>query len=98
MTNDQPLVLVSANKNRGRSHRSYDDYDVRLGDASGEVIGRIFRAPQSPQGRNWFWTITERAPQKPTERGYAPSREDAMAALKSAWDPMPKGKRNVEVL
>ena len=31
-----------------------DDYDVRLGDASGQVIGRIFRQPRAPMEQPWF--------------------------------------------
>lgn len=86
MDHDQQFTLVSANKSRGGGHWSDYDFDVRLGDASGEVKGRIFRAPQSPQDRPWFWTITARAPQRPTDRGYAGTREDAMENFKSAWD------------
>jgi hypothetical protein len=78
---------------------------VRLGNAADQVIGRIFRSPQSPQDRPWFWTITARAPQKPTEQGYAATREEATAAFNLAWDPMPAddpealpewGKRNIQ--
>ena len=35
---------------------------------------------------SWFWTSTARTPQAPTDRGYAASRETAMAALKAAWE------------
>ena len=41
--NDTQLFLVSARKCRGADHRDKDDYDVRLGDASGAVVGRIVR-------------------------------------------------------
>jgi hypothetical protein len=37
-----------------------DDYDVRLGDASGPVVGSIMRQPQAPEELPWFWTITAR--------------------------------------
>jgi hypothetical protein len=99
----QQLVLLSANKSRDSDHWDTDDFDVRLGDASGQVVGRIFRSPQSPQDQPWFWTIS-RFPQKPTERGYARTREQAMTAFRLAWDPMPTddgetllewGKRNL---
>lgn len=85
MMNDKHLVLISANKSRSRD----DDYDVRVGDTNGPILGRIFRAPQSPKDRPWFWTISERAPQKPTSRGYAPTREEAMADFKAAWEREP---------
>src|SRR5665213_2221673 len=96
MTHDQQLVLVKADKSRGRGHWSDDDYDVRVGDTHGQILGRIVRVPVSPPNRPWFWTITQRARQEPTSRGYARTREDAMAAFRSAWDPMPEGKRNVQ--
>ena len=62
-----------------------DDYDVRLGDGQGKVIGRIFKAPQAPKDQPWFWTITERVPNPPSGRGYAASREEAMAEFKRSW-------------
>jgi hypothetical protein len=37
---DTQFVLVSARKSRGADHWDKDDYDVRLGDASGPVVGR----------------------------------------------------------
>jgi hypothetical protein len=88
---DQQLVLVRASKSRGGGDWSDDDYDVRLGNTKGQVIGRIFFAPQSPPDRPWFWTITARFPQQPTERGYAATREQAMTAFRRAWDPAPVG-------
>ena len=78
-------ILVPANKSRGGGHWSDDDFDVRLGNAEGKVVGRIFRAPQSPQGRSWFWAITVYVPQQPTQRGYAATRDEAKAAFKAAW-------------
>ena len=38
--NDRELVLVPGRKSRGSGNWDKDDYDVRLGDASGPVIGR----------------------------------------------------------
>ena len=42
---DAPLVLVSARKSRGAGHWDKDDYDVRLGDKSGPIVGRIMLHP-----------------------------------------------------
>jgi hypothetical protein len=58
--NDTKLVLVSARKSRAADHWDKDDYDVRLGDGSGPVVGRIMRHPQAPEAQPWFWTITAR--------------------------------------
>jgi len=99
------LVLVRASKSRGGDYWSADDFDVRLGDVSGQVVGRIFLSLTAPQDRIWFWTITARMPQQPTERGYTATREAAMTAFRLAWDPMPTddaeallewGKRNIQ--
>jgi len=52
-------------------------------------MGRIFRTPQSPPNRPWFWTITVYVPQQPTLRGYAATSEEAMAAFRAAWNGAP---------
>jgi hypothetical protein len=80
------LTLKRASKHRAGGPWSDDDYDVfdeRL------HVGRILFHPQAPPGRPWFWTITIRAPQAPTDRGYAATREEAMAAFKLAWERRP---------
>jgi len=60
-----------------------DDWSVF--DSEHHEIGRIMRHLQAPPALPWFWTITARVPQLPSDRGYAPTREAAMAAFKSAW-------------
>ena len=77
------LILVHASKSRSRGQWSDDDYDVWDGNA--KVVGHIIRAPVTPAGRPWFWTITERALQRPTEIGYAASCEEALAAFQQVW-------------
>jgi hypothetical protein len=61
-------------------HWSDDDYDVFDGDRH---IGRIMLHTQAPEGQPWFWTITARVPQSTQDRGYAASREQAMADFKA---------------
>jgi hypothetical protein len=46
--NDTRFVLVSARKSRGGGHWDKDDYDVRLGDGSGPVVGHY--APPASTG------------------------------------------------
>ena len=80
------LVLVSARKSRGADYWDKDDYDVRLGDASGGVVGRIFRQPRAPKEQPWYWTITAREqPPSVYNHGYAASREQAMRYFKARW-------------
>jgi hypothetical protein len=83
---DLKLVLVSARKSRGRDHWAKDDYDVRLGDKSGPVVGRVMRDPQAPEAQPWFWTITAREqPPSVYNHGYATSREQAMRYFKARY-------------
>ena len=84
MTTDPAFYLVRANKSRGGGgHWSDEDFDVF---DHRHVIGRIMRHPQAPEGQPWFWTITARG-RRPSlaDRGYAASREDAMADFKTMW-------------
>jgi hypothetical protein len=79
----QRLILVHATHNRPSKKRPEDDYDIW--DDKGRIIGRIFRAAMAPKDRPWFWTTTKLESQRPTDRGYALTREDAMTAFKHAW-------------
>jgi hypothetical protein len=75
--NDKQLVLVPDH---------WDKDDLRLGDASGPVVGRIMRHPQAPEAQPWFWTITAREqPPSVYNRGYAASREQAMRYFKARY-------------
>jgi len=80
------LVLVSARQSRGADDWDKDDYDVRLGDASGPVVGRIMRHPQASEAKPWLWTITAREqPPSVYNHGYAASREQAMRYFKARY-------------
>lgn len=60
-----------------------DDYDVL---EDGRVIGRIMKRPQNQPERPWFWTITDaNFPRSLDNRGYSPTREDAIADFKARW-------------
>jgi hypothetical protein len=75
------FVLVKARKSRGGDHWSPDDYDVR--DSHGKVVGRIMHHPQAPKDQPWF--STREIPPSVHNRGYSPTREQAMADFKMRW-------------
>jgi hypothetical protein len=80
------LTLERASKHRTGGPWDDDDYDLYDGKRK---IGRIMLHPVAPAAHPWFWTIAARVPQSPNDRGYAASREDAMAAFKAAWECAP---------
>ena len=75
------FTLVRTDKSRGGGD---DDYDVCDGD---KVIGRIVRHPQAPMEAPWFWVIVAEGftPSWLMDRGYAVSREQALAEFRARW-------------
>jgi hypothetical protein len=76
------LTLKRASASRTGGPWDDDDYDMFDGN---KKIGRIVLHPQAPEGEPWFWTTSARVPQYSHDRGYAASREQAMADFKAAW-------------
>jgi alkylated DNA nucleotide flippase Atl1 len=71
------LTLVSAPGDDDR-----DSFAVFDGE---RCVGHIMRTGQSPQGKPWFWTIFAHGVPSMPDRGYAATREQAMADFESEW-------------
>ncbi len=65
------------------SYLAPDLWDVREGKPTGRTVGRIYQDISA--GRQWFWCLNDRYPSPPAHRGYAPTRANAMLALKHQW-------------
>ena len=71
------MLRFSASKDDGR-----DNFAVFGGE---RCVGQIMHTQQSPQGERWVWTIFERGVPGMPDRGYATTREQAMADFKARW-------------
>jgi hypothetical protein len=74
------LILKRAPASRSSGEWGENDYDVL---ADGKVVGRIFKAAASPEGKPWMWTVLLSHHEDRT--GYEPTREAAMAAFAKSW-------------
>ena len=79
----QTLILKKIANHFG-SPWTAEDKDYVVLDA-GQIIGRIMLHPQAPSGNPWFWTITAQGLIATDGRGYATTREEAMADFKTRW-------------
>jgi hypothetical protein len=74
------FTIVRTEKSRGIGD---DDYDICDGD---KIVGRIVRHPQAPKEAPWFWAIVAQDRKRSlADRGYAASREQAIAQFRTQW-------------
>jgi len=68
-----------------RRYFGFGDEDDHVVLEGGRCIGCIFLSPQAPEGRSWFWAITDRYfPHSIDNKGYCATCEEAMAAFSRA--------------
>ena len=77
------LTLISAAK-----PDNPDSFAVFNGE---HCVGHIMHTQKSPPGKPWFWTIfVSEAHNGTVDRGYATTRERAMADLETVWLCLPR--------
>ena len=77
------LTLVSASK--------VDNPDSLAVFDGEDCVGHIMRTQKSPPGKPWFWTIfVSDGPSVTVDRGYAATREQAMAEFEAQWLRLPR--------
>jgi hypothetical protein len=81
----QQLIFIKTEKRLPNGKFLEDDYDVRLNDAGRKIIGRILWTYGPSRQSPWYWTITVPMPQSRTRRGYAATRDEAMAQFAVAY-------------
>lgn len=74
------LTLVSASKSDNPD--SFAVFDGK------DCVGHVMCTQKSPAGKTWFWTIFV-SDGDTVDRGYATTREKAMADLETAWLRLP---------
>jgi len=77
------LTLVSASTVDNRN--SFAVFDGE------DCVGHIMRTQKSPPGKRWFWTIfVSDSASNTLDRGYAATREQAMADFEAQWLRLPR--------
>ena len=82
---DLRLIVVESKIGAHGENLLDDDYDVRLGDATGKLIGRILWTYGPSRQTPWYWTITVPVQRAPIRSGYAATREEAISAFEAAY-------------